>query len=115
MVVSSLRFSFPLQHGQLPHCTIGSDPASRSTVLGSEPGRVPACAPAAQSPRSSTGLPVNGQPLQSENQICNNFARKSVRGFFHDFMSSAIDGSILAETNVSINFGLCRWSQCVLP
>jgi len=46
-------------------------------------------------------------------QICNNFARKSIRGFFHDFMSNAIDGSILAEHDISMNFGLCRWAQYV--
>ena len=36
-----------------------------------------------------------------------------VRGFFHDFMSSQIEGSILSEHNISINFGLCRWAQYV--
>ena len=46
-------------------------------------------------------------------QICNNFARKSIRGFFHDFMSNAIDGSVLGEHDVSMNFGLCRWTQYV--
>ncbi len=50
---------------------------------------------------------------KGEEQVCNNFARKSVRGFFHDFMSSAIDGSILSETTIQINFGLCRWAQYI--
>lgn len=44
-------------------------------------------------------------------QVCNNFARKSIRGFFHDQMSNHIDGSILSEGHVQHNFGLCRWSQ----
>jgi len=48
-----------------------------------------------------------------EEQICNNFARKSIRGFFHDFMSNAIDGSILAENDIAMNFGLCRWAQYI--
>eukprot|EP00931_Biecheleriopsis_adriatica_P080862 TRINITY_DN54202_c0_g1_i1.p1 TRINITY_DN54202_c0_g1~~TRINITY_DN54202_c0_g1_i1.p1 ORF type:complete len:231 (+),score=20.42 TRINITY_DN54202_c0_g1_i1:57-695(+) len=48
-----------------------------------------------------------------EPQVCNNFARKSIRGFFHDFMSNGIDGSILSEHNISINFGLCRWAQYI--
>ena len=47
----------------------------------------------------------------SSQQICNNFARKSIRGLFHDYMSNAIDGSILAEHDISMNFGLCRWAQ----
>mmetsp|Transcript_7127 Transcript_7127/g.10213 ORF Transcript_7127/g.10213 Transcript_7127/m.10213 type:complete len:673 (-) Transcript_7127:143-2161(-) len=46
-------------------------------------------------------------------QICNNFARKSIRGFFHDYMSKGIEGSILDEHDVSMNFGLCRWSQYI--
>jgi len=46
-------------------------------------------------------------------QVCNNFARKSIRGFFHDQMSNYIDGSILAENDVQHNFGLCRWAQYV--
>ncbi len=46
-------------------------------------------------------------------QQCNNFALKSVRGFFHDFMSSAIDGSLLGELDLPMNVGLCRWSQYV--
>lgn len=33
--------------------------------------------------------------VDDEAQVCNNFARKSVRGFFHDFMSNHIDGSVL--------------------
>ena len=52
-------------------------------------------------------------PGMTEPQVCNNFARKSIRGFFHDFMSHGIDGSILSECNISINFGLCRWTQYV--
>lgn len=46
-------------------------------------------------------------------QICNNFSRKSIRGFFHDYMSNGIDGSILDEHSVHMNFGLCRWSQYI--
>ena len=52
-------------------------------------------------------------PAMTEPQVCNNFARKSIRGFFHDFMSNAIDGSILSECSISINFGLCRWAQYI--
>jgi len=55
----------------------------------------------------------NQSPLETEPQICNNFARKSIRGFFHDFMSNGIDGSILSEHSISMNFGLCRWAQYV--
>jgi hypothetical protein len=51
--------------------------------------------------------------LDDPEQVCNNFARKSIRGFFHDFMSNHIDGSLLSEHNVSMNFGLCRWAQYV--
>jgi hypothetical protein len=46
-------------------------------------------------------------------QVCNNFARKSIRGFFHDFMSKGIDGSVLDEHDLSMNVGLCRWSQYI--
>ena len=35
------------------------------------------------------------------------------RGFFHDYMSSYIDGSILHENHIHMNMGLCRWTQCV--
>ena len=35
------------------------------------------------------------------------------RSFFHDYMSSFIDGSILHENNISMNVGLCRWTQYV--
>lgn len=38
-------------------------------------------------------------------QQCNNFALKSIRGFFHDQMSSEIDGSILFEMNAPLNLG----------
>ena len=55
----------------------------------------------------------NQSPLQTEPQICNNFARKSIRGFFHDFMSNGIDGSILSEHDLSMNFGMCRWAQYI--
>ena len=55
----------------------------------------------------------NQSPLQTEPQVCNNFARKSVRGFFHDFMSNGIDGSILTEHDLAHNFGLCRWAQYI--
>merc|ERR1719424_115845 len=50
---------------------------------------------------------------EGQRQVCNNFARKSVRGFFHDQMSNAIDGSILDENEIQHNFGLCRWAQYV--
>lgn len=46
-------------------------------------------------------------------QECNNFALKSIRGYFHDLMSSYIDGSILHENNITMNTGLCRWTQYV--
>eukprot|EP01035_Chromulina_nebulosa_P026882 gene26883-35260_t len=46
-------------------------------------------------------------------QQCNNFALKSVRAFFHDYMSCAIDGSLLSEMDVEMNVGLCRFSQYV--
>mmetsp|Transcript_20821 Transcript_20821/g.28650 ORF Transcript_20821/g.28650 Transcript_20821/m.28650 type:complete len:638 (-) Transcript_20821:879-2792(-) len=46
-------------------------------------------------------------------QQCNNFALKSIRAFFHDYMSSAIDGSLLSEMAVEMNVGLCRFSQYV--
>ena len=55
----------------------------------------------------------NQSPLRTEPQICNNFARKSIRGFFHDFMSDGIDGSLLYEHDIEMNFGLCRWAQYV--
>ena len=47
----------------------------------------------------------NQSPKTTAPQVCNNFARKSVRGFFHDFMSKHIDGSILSEHSIAINFG----------
>ena len=57
----------------------------------------------------------NQSPEMTEPQVCNNFARKSIRGFFHDFMSNAIDGSILSssEHHIAMNFGLCRWAQYI--
>jgi hypothetical protein len=55
----------------------------------------------------------NQSPLETEPQVCNNFARKSIRGFFHDFMSNGIDGSILSEHDIGHNFGLCRWAQYI--
>jgi hypothetical protein len=55
----------------------------------------------------------NQSPQEGEPQVCNNFARKSIRGFFHDFMSNGIEGSILAEHHLAHNFGLCRWAQYV--
>ena len=36
---------------------------------------------------------------------CNNFALKSMRGFFHDFESSDIEGSILWEVGATFNLG----------
>ena len=50
-------------------------------------------------------------PGDDADQVCNNFARKSIRGYFHDFMSGGVDGSILSELNVVINHGLCRWAS----
>jgi hypothetical protein len=52
-------------------------------------------------------------PAMTEPQRCNNFARKSIRGFFPDYMSNGIDGSILSESHIAINFGLCRWGQYI--
>ena len=46
-------------------------------------------------------------------QVCNNFALKSIRGFFHDSISSWVDGSVLHEGNLGMNTGLCRWSQYI--
>jgi len=57
------------------------------------------------------GSPPNSSGADSSEQVCNNFARKSIRGFFHDYMSKGIEGSVLDENNVSMNFGLCRWTQ----
>ena len=48
-----------------------------------------------------------------EDQVCNNFALKSVRGLFHDFMSSDVEGSVLSENHLGMNVGLCRWSQYI--
>ena len=46
-------------------------------------------------------------------QECNNFALKSVRGFFHDYMTTDIEGSVLSENDLEMNVGLCRWTQYV--
>lgn len=46
-------------------------------------------------------------------QQCNNFALKAVRGMFHDYMTTAVDGSILEEVGMEMNSGLCRWAQYV--
>ena len=46
-------------------------------------------------------------------QQCNNFALESVRGYFHDYMSTEIEGSILSQNHVEMNVGLCRWSQYI--
>ena len=46
-------------------------------------------------------------------QVCNNFALKSIRGFFHDHMSNHIDGSVLHENHVEMNVGLCKWTTYV--
>lgn len=48
-----------------------------------------------------------------DEQVCNNFALKSVRGFFHDYMSSDIEGSVLSENHLDMNVGLCRWTQYI--
>ena len=50
---------------------------------------------------------------EGQKRVCNNFARKSIRGFFHDQMSNYIDGSILSEGDIQHNFGLCRWNQYI--
>jgi len=49
----------------------------------------------------------------SSQQMCNNFALKSVRAFFHDYMSVHIDGSLLWENEIEMNIGLCRYTQYV--
>ena len=36
-----------------------------------------------------------------------------MRGFFHDFQTSDIEGSILWETHMHFNGGLCKWGQYV--
>merc|ERR1712176_335710 len=41
------------------------------------------------------------------------FAMKAIRGFFHDSMTSWVEGSILHETDVDFNAGLCKWSEYV--
>ena len=46
-------------------------------------------------------------------QQCNNFALKSIRGQFHDSLSSDTEGSILWEMTDGMNLGLCRWTQYV--
>ena len=46
-------------------------------------------------------------------QQCNIFALKSIRGQFHDSLSSDTEGSILWEMHDPMNLGLCRWTQYV--
>lgn len=46
-------------------------------------------------------------------QQCNNFALKSIRGQFHDSLSSDTEGSILWEMHDPMNLGLCRWTQYI--
>ena len=48
-----------------------------------------------------------------DEQQCNNFALKSMRGYFHDFQTADIEGSILWELHMPFNNGLCRWGQYV--
>ena len=36
-------------------------------------------------------------------QECNNFALKSLRGFFHDYMSTDVEGSILSENHLYLH------------
>jgi hypothetical protein len=48
-----------------------------------------------------------------DEQQCNNFARKSVQGFFHDFLSSWIEGSVLHELHTNDNKGLCKWGEYI--
>ena len=45
--------------------------------------------------------------------VCNNFALKSIRGFFHDSVSSWVEGSVLHELGTDMNTGLCRWGQYI--
>ena len=45
--------------------------------------------------------------------VCNNFARKAVRAWFHDLITGGVDGSLLSEQHMGMNFGLCRFSQYV--
>ena len=62
-----------------------------------------------------------------EERLCNNFARKAVpprrppppphapgqvRAWFHDVLTGGLDGSILSELDLDMNFGLCRFGQC---
>ena len=49
----------------------------------------------------------------ARDQVCNNFALKSIRGFFHDAMSGWVEGSVLLENQQLENVGLCRWTQYV--
>ena len=44
-------------------------------------------------------------------QQCNNFALKSIRAFFHDYMSNGVEGSIINENDLEMNVGLCRFTQ----
>ena len=36
-----------------------------------------------------------------------------MRGFFHDFQTADIEGSILWELNMTFNGGLCKWAQYI--
>ena len=49
---------------------------------------------------------------QNEQQ-CNNFALKSMRGIFHDYQTADIEGSILWELDMRFNLGMCKWSQYI--
>lgn len=54
------------------------------------------------------------RPLLASGLVqCNNFALKSMRGFFHDVMTSDVDGSILWELDGHFNQGMCKWSQYI--
>eukprot|EP00940_MAST-03C_sp_MAST-3C-sp2_P002238 g2238.t1 len=44
-------------------------------------------------------------------QQCNNFALKSIRAYFHDYMSDGVEGSVLNENDLDMNVGLCRYTQ----
>lgn len=73
----------------------------------------PECSEAKNSCRSALRHLHKMMFVENGEQVCNNFARKSLRGFFHDFMSNGIDGSILSENDLDMNLGMCRWTQYI--
>lgn len=44
---------------------------------------------------------------------CNNFALKSMRGYWHDYQTADIEGSILWEADMAFNQGMCKWTQYI--